>query len=92
MQQQHRKGLTYSAALHLLLLFFMVFGLPSFLQRDIPPQPMVIAVDILPISEMTNVKNSDLPLAKEEKPVEKKEAPVPTPPVKSETPPPPPEP
>ncbi|MDX2072942.1 MAG: hypothetical protein SFX19_01100 [Alphaproteobacteria bacterium] len=92
MQQEHRKGLTYSAALHLLILFFVIFGLPSFLEPEIPPQPMVIAVDILPISEMTNVKNSDLPLAKEEKPVEKQEEKVPTPPVKSEAPPPPPPP
>lgn len=92
MQQEHRKGLTYSAALHLLILFLMVFGLPSFLTPEPPPQPMVISVDILPISEMTNVKNSELPLAKQEKPVPQETEKVPTPPVKEETPPPPPPP
>lgn len=92
MQQEHRKGLSYSALLHLLILFLMIFGLPSFMQPETPPQPVVIAVDILPISEVTNAKPSDQPLSKEEKPEPKKEEKMPTPPVKSETPPPPPEP
>ena len=87
---EHRKGLYYSAGLHLLILFFMIFGLPSFLTPEPPPQPMVISVDILPISEITNAKNSELPLAKEEKPVPQEAEKLPTPPVKAETPPPPP--
>jgi len=89
---EHRKGVVYSASLHLLILLLGIFGLPAFLQPTIPPQPIVISVDILPITEMTNVKNSDLPLAKEEKPEPQKEEAKPTPPVKAEPPPPPPEP
>ena len=92
MEHERRKGLVYSAALHLSLLLLAVFGLPSFLQREIAPQPMVIAVELLPISAMTNVKTSDLPLAQVEKPVPQEEEKKPTPPVKAEEPPPPPPP
>jgi outer membrane biosynthesis protein TonB len=88
---EHRKGLTYSATLHLLILLFAIFGLPSFLRHKDPPQPMVIAVEILPISPITNVKPSEEPLAKEEKPAAKQPDPTPpTPPEPvKETPPPP---
>ncbi len=73
--------------LHLIVLLLGIFGLPSFLQPEPPPQPMVISVDILPISELTNVKPSELPLAKEEKPEpQQEEKKKPTPPVKSEPP------
>lgn len=89
----HRKGVTYSALMHALFLLFAIFGLPSFMQPDAPPQPMVIAVDILPISEVTNAKPNDEPLAKEEKPEPQQQQPTPpTPPVKHEAPPPPPAP
>lgn len=79
MHGEHRNGLIYSAALHIFLLLLMVFGLPSFMHDPLPPQPVIVAVDILPISQVTNVKPSDEPLAKEEKPEPKKEE-KPTPP------------
>lgn len=88
MSGERNKGFGYSAALHLLIMLFAVFGLPSFLQPEAPPPPAVIAVDILPMSPITNVKPSDLPLSKkeQEKPKQAEKKP-PKPPTKSEPPP-----
>lgn len=48
------KGGIFSLTLHLLLLFFLVVEFPHMWQRKIP-QESVVAVEILPISQMTNV-------------------------------------
>ena len=92
-KNEQRSGLIYSAAVHFVILLLMVFGLPSWLIPSPPPQPMVISVDILPISEMTNVKPSDAPLSEKEKePEPVAEEKPPTPPVKADAPTPPPPP
>jgi type IV secretory pathway VirB10-like protein len=89
---EHRKGIIWSSGMHFVFLMFIIFGLPEFLQPPAPPQPIVMAVDILPISQVTNAKPNDQPLAKEEKPTPP-EPPKPTPPAPPEpTPPAPPEP
>lgn len=94
-QGERQKGITLSALLHLLFLILMVFGLPSFLLPSLPPEPAAITVELLPISDVSNVKPSEqAPDVKpEEKPEEKPDPKKPTPPVKTaeETPPPPPE-
>lgn len=93
LEPEQRKGLIVSGSLHFIMFCFMIFGLPSFMWRDTPPQPMVVSVELLPISEITNVKNSEAPLAEKEKEEPVKEEKTPTPPVKAEEPaPPPPEP
>src|SRR5687768_8719708 len=91
---ERSKGRFYSAALHLLFMLLAIIGLPDFLSPPLPEEPMVISVDILPITGITNVKPSETPPAKETKPDEKKaEQQKPSPPVKTAeaTPPPPPE-
>ncbi|MFN7038008.1 MAG: hypothetical protein ACK4OM_00350 [Alphaproteobacteria bacterium] len=49
------KGVLYSLTLHILLFLVIYFGLPNL--RTNPPEELVISVDILPISEISNVKS-----------------------------------
>lgn len=64
-----RKGLAYSGLLHLLLLVFIIFGLPEFFERTRIEEPMVVTVDILPLSDKSNVKpREDAPKPKKEEP------------------------
>lgn len=49
------RGLAASSAVHGVLLLLLIFGLPSFLEPEPMPQPLVMSVEILPISEMSNV-------------------------------------
>lgn len=80
------RGAYYSAGLHIAVIIFALLGLPSFFD-DEEPEPMVLTVEILPISEMSNVPPSQKPLApKQEKPQPKKET-KPTPPTKASPPP-----
>lgn len=93
MKQERRKGFILSATFHALIFLFAIVGLPSLLNPP-PDEPMAIVVDILPISEMTNVKPAEpQPEAKKpEEPKEDKQSKKPQPPVKTtEAPPPPPE-
>lgn len=93
-QYERRKGRLYSAALHFVFLLFVIFGLPQFLAPPPLDEPMVISVDILPVTGITNVKPSEKTPEKENKPDEKQsEQKKPSPPVKTaeNTPPPPPE-
>lgn len=64
MSFERRKGLIFSAIVHFVILLLIIFGLPSFLQRKEPPQPLIISVDILPVTDVTNVKTSKAPLSK----------------------------
>ncbi len=84
---EHR-NLKLSAILHLAVLLIAAFGLPVLLPDMEDPQPLVMTVDILPISAMTNVKPSDKPIQEKkspEKPQEKpKEPPKPKEMVKEE--------
>lgn len=85
MRQERRKGAFYSAWFHAFLLILAVFGLPSILSPKLPEEPQAITVELLPISEMTNIKPSEPtpePQKKPEKPAEKQQA-KPSPPVKS---------
>lgn len=53
-----RQGLTLSILLHVAILLIGVFGVPIFMPPKPLPEPIVISVDILPISSITNVKPS----------------------------------
>lgn len=84
-----RRGLALSVVFHLLLLLVGAFGLPALLPDTPEPEPLVMTVDILPISSITNVKPSDKPITdkketpkppKKAEPVKKAEPPKPTPP------------
>lgn len=57
-----------SVLLHFVLFLVAAFGLPAILPDLEDPKPLVMTVDILPISEMTNVKPS-------QKPIQEKKAP-----------------
>lgn len=78
----------YSLLLHLALFLVAAFGLPALLPELDDPKPMVMTVDILPISEMTNVKPSQKPIQEKKapaKPLPKpKEPPKPKPPVQKQ--------
>lgn len=91
---ERNKGRVFSALLHFVFLLFVVFGLPSFLQPEPVIEPVAISVEILPISNISNVKPSEKPPEPEEKKPEEKpaEQKKPSPPVKTSdaTPPPPP--
>ena len=90
---ERRRGRTASAILHLVFLLISILGLPSFLTPTPPEEPLVISVDILPITGITNVKPSNAAPAEDIKP-EVKESKKPSPPVKvdKDVPAPPPEP
>jgi hypothetical protein len=73
-----RRSITLSVLLHVVLVLLAAFGLPAILPDRPEPEPMVMTVEILPISEITNVKPSQKPIAEEKKAPAK--APKPTPP------------
>lgn len=80
-----KRSLHVSLLLHFGLLLVAFFGLPALLPDDPEPQPLVMTVELLPISAMTNVKPSDKPIQKEQKapvktPVKEPTPPNPTPP------------
>ena len=52
------KSFQYSAALHIGVVLIFLIGLPSMFSRS-EPQPMVLTVEILPISAVSNVKPSE---------------------------------
>ncbi|NBX03958.1 MAG: energy transducer TonB [Alphaproteobacteria bacterium] len=93
MRHERKEGLIISGFLHLLMLLLMIFGLPSWLSPEQPPEPQAISVEILPITEVSNIKPSEKPPAPDEKkdaPPEPEKPKPPTPPVKMSEPPPPP--
>ena len=65
MQPVQSRSLSYSMSLHVLLVLFAAFGLPVLLPSKPDPTPMVMSVDLLPISEISNVKPSDKPIQEE---------------------------
>lgn len=89
-----QRSLGYSVMLHTALVLIAAFGLPILLPKTPEPEPMVMTVDILPISAMTNVKPSDQPIEKAQKaptpptpkPVSKPAPAPPTPQEKAEEP------
>jgi len=75
-----KKSQIYSLLLHLVMLLLLIFGLPDFMHRKIEPEPVAISVEILPVSQKSNVKPQEEqpePEKKvvEQKPVEKKPTP-----------------
>lgn len=63
-----QRSLKISALLHVAVLLIAAFGLPALLPDLEDPQPLVMTVDILPISAMTNVKPSDKPIQEKKSP------------------------
>ncbi len=86
------RSFTLSVVLHLVLILVAAFGLPILLPDSPEPVPLVMTVEVLPISAMTNIKPSDKPITKKTvakapevkkpvppKPVEKPKADLPKP-------------
>lgn len=93
MRPERRRGAIYSACFHLLFLLFAVLGLPSIMQAKLPEEPHAITVELLPISQTTNVRPSEAaPAEPQPEKVEEKKTVKPSPPVKTSEPPPPPPP
>jgi outer membrane biosynthesis protein TonB len=62
-----QRSIFYSVGMHLAILLIAIAGLPSWFDRE-EPEPVAISVEILPVSAVSNVKPSTLPLAKKEAP------------------------
>lgn len=54
----------YSGGMHLALLLFAVFGLPDLFDYDYEPEPIVVTLEPLPISNISNVRPNPAPIAK----------------------------
>ncbi len=50
------RGAVYSGGIHLLLILLAIIGLPDFFKKELPPEPLVMAVEIIPVSEIRNLK------------------------------------
>lgn len=67
-----------SLALHGAFLLFAFFGLPKLLPQREDPQPLVMSVELLPISELSNIKPSDQPIQEQKNaPAVKNTKPIP---------------
>ena len=55
------RSFQYSFGLHVGAILLFLVGLPSIIKRA-EPQPLVMTVEILPVSAMTNIKPSDKPI------------------------------
>lgn len=81
------RSLFYSGGLHLALLLFAIFGLPDLFDHEYEAEPIVVTLEALPISNVTNVKPSPKPPAPPKKePPKPAKVEKPTPPVKQEKP------
>lgn len=85
-----KRGVTISAVMHLVLLVLVIFGLPLFFDPKPLIEPTAITVELLPISEVSNVKpqvktqpKKTPPKPTPVKPVEKEKV-KPQPPTKQE--------
>lgn len=78
-----KRSLIISAVLHGVILLIILFGAPISFKRSLPPTPHIVTVELLPISEITNVKPqrnvTKKPEKKPEKKVEEKKEVKPTP-------------
>lgn len=84
MDMNRTRALYYSGGMHVALLLAMIFGLPDLFEAMREPEPMVISVDVLPISEVSNVmKGQKLMKEKKAKAENKPEPKKPTPKIKS---------
>lgn len=87
-KREQRKGRKISAMVHVVFFVIAFFGLPDFMFRK-PPEELIITVELLPITGVTNIKPMEKPPAPEPKPEEKKSEAKPSPPVKTSEPKPP---
>ena len=76
------RSFTISVLLHLLIVLFAAFGLPALLPKTPEPVPMVMTVEVLPISAMTNLKPSDQPISEKKEAAAQAKNPAPPPPPK----------
>ena len=88
-KNSEERGLYWSLGVHVALLGFAIFGLPSFFKKEIEPVNMV-TVELVPISSITNVPKAEEPVKakeepKKEEPKFEKKAPPPPPPPVEET-------
>lgn len=67
MKIAENRSIAISITLHVVALLFAAFGLPVLLPKAPDPVPLVMSVELLPISEISNVKPSDTPIQKEQK-------------------------
>lgn len=80
------RSLYYSGGLHLAILLFAVFGLPDLFDIDSEPEPIVVTLEALPISAISNVKPVDAPIIPTpKKPPVRTKVDVPKPPVSKKT-------
>ncbi len=87
MDVNRSRALYYSGGMHVALLLAMIFGLPDLFEAMREPEPMVISVEVLPMSEMSNVmKGQKLNKEKKAKVEDKPIPPKPQPKVKTEAP------
>lgn len=61
------RSVSLSIVLHAVALLIAAFGLPALLPKKPEPVPLVMSVELLPISEISNVKPSETPIQKEQK-------------------------
>lgn len=72
------RSLSISVFLHIAAVIIATIGLPVLLPEKPDPQPLVMTVELLPMSEISNVKPSDKQIQKEQKaPVVKNTKPIP---------------
>jgi outer membrane biosynthesis protein TonB len=87
MDMNRSRALYYSGGMHVALLLAMIFGLPDLFEAMREPEPMVISVEVLPVSEMSNVmKGQKLNKEKKAKADDKPVPPKPQPKVQTEAP------
>lgn len=65
---QDKRGIQYSAILHGVFFALIIFGLPKFMEPEIIPEPSAFSVDILPITQKSNVPNQEQTPQKTETP------------------------
>jgi hypothetical protein len=81
-----------SAGIHFSILVIAFLGLPDWFSKKIEPQPMVITLENLPITDRTNVRPSQQPVVRQKQPPTPVKAPPKPPTSKPKPPPPPPQP
>jgi hypothetical protein len=90
--QDLSRGMLLSVGIHFSILVIAFLGLPDWFSRKIEPQPMVITLENLPVTDKTNVRPSVLPVVRQKQPPTPVKAPPKPPTSKPKPPPPPPQP
>ncbi len=67
MHMVESRSVSLSIVLHASALLIAAFGLPVLLPEKPEPMPLVMTIELLPITGITNVKPSDKPITKEQK-------------------------